>query len=200
MKKIIVSILLSLTVLVAVNGQIVDNEKFVEPYSAGSQTFTMNGGLFLPLFFSFPYAPTTFVPASGHLSPGGTGSLEWADFISNRLSLGIELAGTFAFTPNMHTHVLIPLSGKISYLFPVGSFEIPVFFGAGIAANKVSDQVYFGPVFKPGVAAYWNMNLKWGFGVSMQYWIVPEIYFGDQKGKTAFGNFMDISFSARYHF
>ncbi len=180
--------------------QITSKAKFVEPYSKGSQTFTMNSGLFIPLFFYFPNLSTQFVSAKDHLSLGGTGSLEWASFISNRLSLGVELAGTFAFTPNKNTHVLIPLTAKISYLFPIGSFEIPVFFGAGIAANKVSNQVYFGPVFKPGVAAYWNMNLKWGFGLSTQYWIVPEIYFGDNKDHTSFGNFLDISLSARYHF
>ncbi len=200
MKKLILSILFGIIAVITTNAQIVSSEKFVEPYSAGSQTFTMGGGLFLPLFFSFPYQSETYVPASGHLTPGGTGSLEWAAFISNRLSLGIELAGTFAFTPNMNTHVLIPLTGKISYLFPLGSFEVPVFFGAGIAANKVSDQVYFGPILKPGAAAYWNMNLKWGFGLSMQYWFVPEIYFGDNKDRTSLGSFMDISFSARYHF
>ena len=121
-------------------------------------------------------------------------------FVSDRLSLGIELAGTFAFTPNMNTHVLIPLTGKVSYVFPAGSFEIPLFFGTGIAVNKVSNQVYFGTILKPGAAVYWNMNLKWGFGLSTQYWIVPEIYFGDKADKTSFGNFMDISLSARYHF
>ena len=200
MKKYVLILFFCFLVIAAASAQTIESQKFVEPYSAGSQTFTMSGGLFLPLFFSFPYQTTSFVSALGHLSPGGTGSLEWASFVSNRLSLGIELSGTFAFTPNMNTQVLIPLTAKISYLFPVGSFEIPLFFGAGIGANKVSDQVYFGPVFKPGAAAYWNMNLKWGFGLSMQYWFVPEIYFGDQKPGTAFGNFMDISFSARYHF
>jgi len=200
LKKFLFIIIFS--VLVAISGfaQITSKATFVEPYSKGSQTFTMNGGLFIPLFFSFPNLSTQFVSAKDHLSLGGTGSLEWASFISNRLSLGVELSGTFAFTTNMNTQVLIPLTAKISYLFPIGSFEIPVFFGAGIAANKVSDQVYFGPVFKPGVAAYWNMNLKWGFGVSTQYWIVPEIYFGDNSSHTSFGNFLDISLSARYHF
>ncbi len=200
MKKYLLSLLFGFLFAVASHAQIASSEKFVEPYSAGSQTFTMSTGLFLPLFFIFPEQSNTIVSAADHLSIGGTGSLEWASFVSNRLSLGVELSGTFDFTVNGDTHVLVPLTGKVSYLFPVGSFEIPIFFGAGIAVNKVTDQVYFGPVFKPGVAAYWNMNLKWGFGLSMQYWIVPEIYFGDQSDRTAFGNFLDISISARYHF
>lgn len=200
MKRNIFYIIFIFLILTSGFSQITAKDQFIEPYGPGSQTFTMNGGLFLPLFFYFPNLSDSFTPASGQLSLGGTGSLEWASFISNRLSLGIELSGTFAFTPNSHTHVLIPLTGKISYLFSLGSFEIPVFFGTGITVNKVSDQVYFGPIFKPGAAVYWNMNLKWGFGLSTQYWIVPEIYFGDDKDKTSFGNFLDISFSARYHF
>ncbi len=199
--KRILFILLLLTILsLPVFAQIDSSGEYVSPYSKGSQTFTMNSGLFIPLFFYFPALSPSFESAAGHLSLGGTGSLEWSMFISDRISLGLELAGTFAFTPNMNTHVLIPLTGKISYVFPVGSFEIPVFFGTGLAVNKVSNQVYFGTILKPGASAYWNMNLRWGFGLTAQYWIVPEIYFGDNSDHTSIGNFMDVSLSARYHF
>ncbi len=201
MRKILLLTVLTLASVFSVTAQQIESkEEYVSPYSRGSQTFTINGGLFVPLFFYFPNLADSIVSASGQLTLGGTGSIEWASFVSDRLSLGIELAGTFSFTPNDDTHVLIPLTGKVSYIFPAGSFEIPVFFGMGVTVNKIPNQVYFGTIFKPGAAVYWNRNLKWGFGISAQYWLVPEIYFGDNSDNTALGNFLDISLSARYHF
>lgn len=200
MKKLLLTgLFLSILVLSAF-AQIESKGEYVSPYSKGSQTFTINGGFFLPMFFYFPNLSPSVISASGQLSPGGTGSLEWASFISDRISLGIELAGTFAFTPNSDTHVLVPITGKISYIFPAGSFEIPVFLSLGLTVNKIPNQVYFGPILKPGAAVYWNRNLRWGFGLSTQYWLVPEIYFGDQSDNSSLGNFLDISLSARYHF
>ena len=45
------------------------------------------------------------------------------------------------------------------------------------------------------------MNAEWAFGLRTQYWIVPEIYFSeDLSDYTAFGNFLDIGLSAKFHF
>jgi hypothetical protein len=53
---------------------------------------------------------------------------------------------------------------------------------------------------KPGISGYYNVNAEWGLGLSLDYWWVPEIYFGDKADATSFGNFLELSFSARYHF
>lgn len=175
-------------------------EQFLEPYSKGSQTFSINLGFLIPLFILFPNQDSFYVPFNDQLTLGGTGSLEWAAFLNNRWSLGVGLAGTFAFTPQENTHSLIPITANLTYNFLFNSFEVPIILGVGFAVNQVDDQVYFGSIAKIGTGLFWNKNAEWAFGIRTQYWIVPEIYFGSQSDLTAYGNFLDIGLSAKFHF
>jgi hypothetical protein len=175
-------------------------EKFLEPYSQGSQTFSINAGLLIPLFILFPNQSDVFVPFGDQLSLGGMGSLEWATFLNNRWSLGIGLAGSFAYTPQVNTQSLIPITANLTYHFLFNSFEVPLILGAGFVVNQVDNQVYFGSIAKLGAGFFWNMDAEWAFGLRTQYWIVPEIYFGSNSEATAYGNFLDIGLSAKFHF
>lgn len=182
-----------------------EEEGFIEPYGLGSQHFTIELGLFRPLFFHFPGASeveklSTFESALTQLSLGGTGSLAWGSYLTNRFSLGMELAGTFSFSPNGYIHSLIPITMRMEYLFRKGSFEFPVHLNTGVVFNSFRDQLYFGPIVIPGITGYYNLNAEWGLGLSLDYWWVPEIYFGDKANRSGFGNMLDLSFSARYHF
>lgn len=181
------------------------DEEFIEPYDLGSQHFTIEAGGFRPLFFHFPFASKvedldTFESAFDQMTWGGTGSLAWGSYISKRFSLGVELAGTFSFSPNGYVHSLIPITMRSEYLLRKGSFEFPLHINTGVVFNKFRDQLYFGAIVIPGITGYYNLNAEWGLGLSVDYWWVPEIYFKDKKNRTGFGNMLDISFSARYHF
>ena len=179
-------------------------EEFLEPYSQGSQTFSINAGLLIPLFILFPeghpLSNDIYVSFKDQLSLGGTGSLEWATFLNNRWSLGVGLAGSFAFTPQKKTHSLIPITANLTYNYLFNSFEIPIIFGAGFVVNRVDNLVYFGSIAKLGTGIFYNINAEWGFGIRAQYWLVPEIYFGDLSDNTAFASFLDIGLSAKFHF
>lgn len=180
-------------------------EEFLEAYSLGSQTFTINAGLLMPLFFHFPGASSvedlnTFEPAWGQLSLGGMGSLSWGSYLTPRFALGAKLAGTFSFTPQGAVQSMIPITMWAEYLFRSGSFEFPVSLQGGLVINRVYEQIYFGPIVIPGISGYYNLNAEWGLGLSLDYFWVPEIYFGDKANKTGFGNLLELSFSARYHF
>ena len=175
-------------------------EQFLEPYSTGSQTFSINAGLLIPLFMVFPNQTPAYVPFGSQLSSGGSGSLEWATFLNNRWSLGVGLAGTFSSTPQKNSYSFIPITANLTYNFLFNSFEIPLIAGLGIAVNKVDTQVYFGSIAKIGTGFFWNMDAQWSFGLKSQYWIVPEIYFDSQADNTALGNFLDINLSAKFHF
>ena len=182
-----------------------EDEEFLEAYGLGSQIFTIDAGLFLPLFFHFPAASdnddvSTFEPALGQLSLGGSGSLSWGSYLTPRFALGVELAGSFSFTPNGYVHSLIPITMFAEYLFKSGSFEFPVSLHGGFVINRVQEQLYMGPIVIPGVSAYYNLNAEWGLGATLDYWWTPEIYFGDKSENSAFGNYLELSFSARYHF
>lgn len=182
-----------------------EDEEFLEAYGLGSQIFTIDAGLFFPLFFHFPAAGSnddvsTFEPAFGQLSLGGSGSLSWGSYLTPRFAIGVELAGSFSFTPNGYVHSLIPITMFAEYLFKSGSFEFPVSLHGGFVINRVQEQLYMGPIAIPGVSAYYNLNAEWGLGATLDYWWVPEIYFGDKSENSSFGNYLELSFSARYHF
>lgn len=182
-----------------------EDEEFLEAYGLGSQIFTIDTGLLFPLFFHFPGADgndevSTFEPAFGQLSLGGSGSLSWGSYLTPRFALGVELAGAFSFTPNGYVHSLIPITMFAEYLFKSGSFEFPVSLNGGFVINRVQEQLYMGPIVIPGVSAYYNLNAEWGIGATLDYWWAPEIYFGDKSENSAFGNYLEFGFSARYHF
>jgi len=181
-----------------------EEEQFLEAYGLGSQIFTIDAGFFIPLFFHFPAAAdnddvSTFEPAFGQLSLGGSGSLSWGSYLTPRFAIGVELAGSFSFTPNGYVNSLIPITMFAEYLFRSGSFDFPVSLQGGFVINRVQDQLYMGPVAIPGISGYYNLNAEWGLGLSLDYWWVPEIYF-DKSENSSFGNFLELSFSARYHF
>src|SRR6056297_4195619 len=182
-----------------------EDEQFLEAYDLGSQSFTIDAGFFLPLFFHFPGAESNddvdlFEPALGQLTLGGSGSLSWGSYLTPRFALGVELAGSFSFTPNGYVHSLIPITMFGEYLFKSGSFEFPLSLKGGFVINRVQDQLYMGPIAVPGISSYYNLNAEWGLGMSLDYWWVPEIYFGDKSENSSFGNHLELSFSARYHF
>lgn len=177
----------------------VEVEKFIPAYDLGDQIFTLNAGVFLPLFFQssdWEYAST-----KDHLTVGGTAALGWYAFLHPNLTLGIELGGMFAFTPN-RTLFMIPLIGNFAYTFRFYPFEVPIHIGYGLNFTKIDEYLYVGMILKPGVGFYGHITPEWAIGGKVQYWWVPEIYFGDQppKEQTRFGNFMDITVSAHYYF
>ena len=76
--------------------QEVPNEESIDIYGLGDQTFSISAGMMAPLFFlGFD---GSIEAASGHLKIGATGSLLWAGFVNNELSIGVELGGMFAPT------------------------------------------------------------------------------------------------------
>ena len=178
----------------------------VEPlpmYGLGDQMFSINLGLFIPLFFYNPVAGVLpedrFAPTN--LSLGGAGSLEWAAFLSDKISLGAELEGMFSISPLKRVLLMIPLTAKLSYFFRAYPFEIPIFIGAGVNFAKLGDELFVGPILKPGIAGYWDINSEWGIGLRASYWWFPQIYLRDPlKDDTRFGNFMEVTLSALYHF
>jgi hypothetical protein len=167
-------------------------------YGLGDQMFLINAGLQIPLFFQ----STSGSVAPTNLSLGGLGSLEVEFYLNNNLTIGGEFGGSFAFSPNSRSLFLVPVTAKISWIFHAYPFDFPVFFGAGIDFMRLNNELYVGPIARPGFGAYWNFNSSWAFGLRAVYWWVPEIYFGPSPpaDRTRFGNFLELSLSAIYHF
>lgn len=168
-------------------------------YGLGDQMFLINLGFLAPLFTQ---DPTTGAILDPQLSAGGAGSLEVDVYLNNNLNAGIEFGGAFTFDVNKQPLFLIPVTAKISWVFHVYPFDLPIFLGAGVNFMRLNNQLYVGPIVRPGAAGYWNITSKWSVGVRAEYWWVPEIYFGPTPpaSRSRFGNFFTLSLSGLYHF
>jgi hypothetical protein len=169
---------------------------FVPTYTLGDQTLVINMGLFIPLFFGG--GPDGVAPTN--LTLGGVGSLQWNSYLNNNMTLGGELGGEFSFTPNRRALFMVPLTVRYSYILRAYPFEFPLFIGAGVNFSRLEEQIKVDPIVKPGASVVWNMNPDWAFGLNVAYWFVPQWYRGGLADDSRYGNFLETTLSAIYHF
>jgi hypothetical protein len=170
-------------------------------YSAGDKTFSISIGVLFPVLFlnegGEPYA-RNYPPGNVHI--GGTGSLSFNYFLSPHLFLGGELEGMFAGTLGGNMLSIVPMGIKVGYQFIAGSFEFPLSLMAGIAPQSYSNNIgYFGFFLKPQGAVFWRFNPEWSFGLNTGWWFVPQWPAAGPEHHR-YGNFIELTFSARYHF
>jgi hypothetical protein len=163
-------------------------------YVRGDQTFAITIGLGFPL---------AFITKSGHtldnnVSNGGVGGLSYNYFLSPNFALGGEVGGFFAGTLGENMMYLIPFGLKATWQFIAGPFEFPVSLMLGGASQNYLGKDYFGFAAKPAVGAYWRFSPDWSFGLNTAWLWVPQMT-GDSS-TSVFGNFAELSLSARYHF
>jgi hypothetical protein len=171
---------------------------YVPTYVLGNQILIINAGLFVPLFFQSLGGEID----NTNLSLGGVGSIQWSTYLNNEMTLGIEGGGMFSFSPNGRTLYMLPVTARYAYILRAYPFEFPLSISAGINFTRLSSMFQILPIVKPGVSAYWNYSLEWAFGVNFFYWWTPNLYQGPEppKSQSRFGNFLEISLSALYHF
>jgi hypothetical protein len=207
MKNLNKKLILLLTLFVFISGSIFaasddeddDRDTYVESFAMGDQMFFINGGVFIPLFFfdrSYDFGKT-------NLTLGGTGSLCWQVFLSNHISVGAELGGMFALSPNKRVLYMIPLTAKATYWIRFYPFEIPISLGLGGNLSILEEAAHIDFIAKPSIGFFWNFNEEWAFGANATYWFVPQIYSGSgmvESGHSMFGNFMDVTLSVLFRF
>lgn len=169
-----------------------------DSYGLGDQTFSISAGVNLPLFIHM--LSGTVEPALPHVGAGAIGSLRWGTFLTNSVTFGAELGGTFAFTALHRTLVIVPVSAVFTYVLRAYPFEFPLHATLGVSFMRLDNDLYIGPIVKPGASAYWSYNSEWSFGLQLEYLWVPEIYFGPLADQSAFGNFLSVTLSTLYHF
>ena len=208
MKTLSKKLILLLTLLVFISGSLYaasdddeddDRDTYVESFSLGDQMFFINGGVFIPLFF---YDKSLDVYDT-NLTLGGSGSLCWQVFLSNHISVGGELGGMFALSPNKRVLYMIPITAKATYWFRFYPFEIPISLGLGGNLSILEEAAHIDFIAKPGIGFYWNFNEEWAFGANAVYWFVPQMYSGSGKVSSThsmFGNFMDVTLSVLFRF
>ena len=206
MKDLKTKIIILLTLLVFISGPLFaasddddDYDTYQETFSLGDQMFFINGGVFIPLFFF----DRSLDVKDTNLTLGGTGSLCWQVFLTNHLSVGAELGGMFALSPNKRVLYMIPLMLKATYWIRFYPFEIPLSLGLGGNLSILEEAAHIDFIAKPGIGFYWNFNEEWAFGANATYWFVPQMYSGGGKvpsDNSMFGNFMDVTLSVLFRF
>ncbi len=200
MRRTIFTILLLLCIIFTVQSQseTEEEEMIIETYSLGDQVLTINLGPIIPLFFQS--LDGTVSPTN--LSLGGGGSLHWASFLNNRWTIGLEAGGIFSFSPNNRTLFMLPVTGKLSYYLRSFPFEIPLSLGVGMNMSRLSNNFHIEPIVKPAASIFWKYNAEWSFGVNFVYWWIPQIYLINPPPteQSRYGNFLEITLSALYHF
>ena len=187
-----------------------DAEIFVPVYSLGDQTLEINLGTLIPLF----YLGGPDGIAATNLSLGGLGSFAWSSYITNTFKLGVEVGGTFLLTPNStplfqfstepnRILYVVPIAATATYVFSAYPFEFPVSVALGTSISRLEDLTKVDPFAKAGGSFFWNFSSQWAFGANLKYWFIPQIYTASTPAgsdATRFGNFLEFSLSALYHF
>ncbi|MFP4483480.1 MAG: TP0733 family outer membrane beta-barrel protein [Spirochaetaceae bacterium] len=173
-----------------------ERDEFLPQFELGDQMITTGVGMLFPLFFS----GGTEGVAETNLSLGGIGSLRWASYLNNDMSIGGEVSGSFSLSPNGRVLYLVPLSVRYTYYLRSYPFEFPLHIGLGTSVSRLDTSTKVDPAILGGVEALWNYDSQWAFGLRAQYWLIPQIYFGgDLDGENRLGNFLSLTAIARYH-
>jgi hypothetical protein len=171
-------------------------------YALGDKTFVISlGALFPVLFLNEQFqAYETGYPV-GNVNIGATGSLGFNYFLSSNIFVGAELQGMFASTLAQNMYYLVPIGLRGGYQFILSRFEFPVSLFVGMILHSYNNSVgYLGLILKPEASAYWRFNSEWSFGVNTAWWWVPQWPAVGGASHTRYGNFLEVSLSARYHF
>ena len=166
-------------------------------YTRGDKTFTISLGVIFPTVF---YGIDTTQGGHG-MSLGGTGSLSFNYFFGPHFSLGGELSGMFSATRGNNMYFAVPFGLRLGYQFVYKRFEFPFSLMIGVAPQKKLEEGYFGFILKPGASVFWRFNPDWSFGLNAVWWWVPQWPKPVEEVRyDAYGNFLELTLSARYHF
>ncbi|GAB1481592.1 hypothetical protein MASR2M78_04070 [Treponema sp.] len=162
-------------------------------YSRGDQTFVIALGTTIPLTF---YGDSGSIDSQ--LSVGGLGSLNYNYYLSPNFALGGEVNGMFSGTVGGNVLFMVPFGVKATWHFIKSPFEFPLSLTLGGASQSYLDGNYFGLFIKPAAAAYWRFNPDWSFGINTAWWWLPQ--WTNNQATTVYGNFLELTLAARYHF
>jgi hypothetical protein len=166
-------------------------------YSPGDQTFNISLGVTIPTVFINQDGDTLFSGPS-NLLVGGTGSIGYNYFLGAHVFVGGEVQGMFAKSLSEHMFYMVPITARVGYQFVIQRFEFPFTLGLGIAPTKYEELSYMGFFMKPTASAFFRFNPDWSFGLNAAWWWSPQ--WTDNTAEDVYGNFMEITLSARFHF
>jgi len=106
-------------------------------YKKGDQTFSINIGLVIPLFYADEQ--------NGYLDPnmnlGAIGALGYTYFLDSHFFLGGELSGMFCATEGNNMYFIIPIGFRAGYQFVLKRFEFILDFFPSFQVLSILDLI-----------------------------------------------------------
>ena len=161
-------------------------------YARGDQTIFINLGVIFPTLFFI----NNEVNNDGWRFMGGTGSLIFNRYLFPRLFIGGELSVMFLPIRDRNTAFIFPVGLRIGTQFFAGQFEFPIAASAGVSWRSYLGERNFNMYLKGSVSALYRATTQWAFGATTSWYFFPEW----TSVATVYGNFLDITLTARYHF
>jgi hypothetical protein len=194
--SILLLLLIGLPILLAAQQNDDPEWDYYEDVNArGDQTFIISLGTIFPTIFR-----NGGETIKHNLTPpvGGTGSLAYNYYFFKQLYAGLEIAGMFINTKGSNTLFIIPIGLRGGWQFSLNRFEFPVTAVVGMVFHRYLGEGYFGLYLKGGAAAFYRVTNNWSFGINTNWYWFPQ--WTDDKAKDVYGNMIDLTLSARYHF
>lgn len=165
----------------------------------GDQYIKIALGVNLPL--NFPDLPSVFKGES-QLKIGGIGTLGYHYFMTEKISLGVDLGFGFNISIGSHSFNTVPVVFTATYEPNLGKFTFPLTLGLGVAWESFNSKNYFpGLVLRPQVGCHYRLMESWTIGLETSYLFLPQFNaIHDSSAKNRFGNFWTIDVVARYMF
>jgi hypothetical protein len=163
--------------------------------TGGDQTVTISFGTVFPTVFfnNGQRIDHNFKPPVG-----GTGTLSYNYYINSNFFVGGEINLMFLSTIGENMYYAFPLGVRAGYQLYFWRLEFPINFTVGMVWHRYLSFKYYGLYLKGGPAAYFRFSSSWSFGLSSNWYWLPQ--WTDDRSKNVYGNMIDLTLSARYHF
>ena len=190
-------IALPLSAQAAKEPQMEGTDYFGGLHKKGSQLISLTTGAEIPLFILPADAAAT---STYPLGVGASFSLNYEYFVANRLAIGGSLCGAFNTTVGGRTLFMAPIALKLGYWWGSAPMEYTLGVDLGLNIMRLSGNGVITPFAKAGGGAFVQMTQAWSLGGQIYWWFIPELHYGASTGLNRYGNFLEISIGALYHF
>jgi len=173
------------------------NDYFGGLHKKGSQIISLSTGAGIPLFI---VPADSLATVDRPLGIGASFNLGYQYFIANSLTIGGSLTGAFNGTVGGRTLFMAPIAFKLGYWWGTAPMEYTVGLDLGMNILRLSGDGMITPFAKLGAGMFVKLTQSWSLGGQAYWWLIPEIHTGAYSDLTRYGNFLEISIGALYHF
>jgi len=192
-----ISVLILLVLPIFAQTNPASDDLFGGLHRKGSQIISLSMGAGIPLFILPADALAT---ETTPLGIGASFNLGYQYFIVDRITIGGSLTGAFNGTVGGRTLFMAPVAVSAGYWWATAPMEYMVGLDLGMNILRLSGNGMITPFAKLGGGLFVQIGQSWTVGGKTYWWLIPELHSGTNSDLTRWGNFLEISLGAMYHF